>query len=241
VPEPDRAEEHDERGWARYQPTGHTHPNQAEPPTPTRLVRMVMITVRVVTMIVAMMMIVAMPMIVGVVMGRRPAAEGGQEHGDTEGGDEDAARDAEPAQDHLAGEAGGRGEQQAEDQDTAGVGEGHDRADDKGVTRAAVPAGEVGRHYGLAVSWERGVPGAERERQSHREHADQRGEAVADEPFQGAVSTRDPAADRISALQVGLRTDGYRSVARIDPQPSRTLIERRAEQVGWVSAQLVRY
>jgi hypothetical protein len=196
---------------------------------------MVMITVRVV------MMIVAMLMIVGVVMGRRPAAEGGQEHGDPESGDEHATRDAEPAQNHLAGETGGRGEQQAEDQDPAGVGEGHDRADDKGVTRAPVPAGEVGRHYGLAVSWERGVPGAERERQSHREHADQRGEAVADEPFQGPVSARDPAADRISALRVGLRTDGYRSVARIDPQPSRTLIERRAEQVGWVSAQLVRY
>ena len=116
----------------------------------------------------------------------------------------------------------------------AGVSEGHDRADDKGVTRAAVPTGKVGRHYGFAMSWKRGVSGAERERQRHGEHADQWGEAVADEPFQGAVSARDPAADRVSALQLGRRAESCGPVARLDPQPGRTLVQRRAEQVGWI-------
>ena len=83
------------------------------------------------------------------------------EHGGADGGDQHAARDAEPAEHDLAGEAGGSGEQQAKDQHAAGVRQRHGRADDERVARSALSAGEVGRHHGLAVPGQRGVAGAE--------------------------------------------------------------------------------
>ena len=176
------------------------------------MVTVVMVMAMVMIVIVIVMVIV----IVAVMMPRRTAANRCDEHRGPDRGDENAARDTEPAQHDFARQPGRRGEQQAEDEDPARVGERHGRADDDCIARTTVPAGEVSRHHGLAVPGKRRVAGTERERENHPEHADQRGEAIADQSLERPIRTRDPAAHRISPVHMRLGPECRRPVAGLD-------------------------
>src|SRR5262249_11989217 len=78
----------------------------------------------------------------------------------------------------------------------------------------------------------------EHEREKYRESADERGEVPADQTLQRPIRFRDPTAHRVAPAQVDGRPSA-RPIARLDLQPGRTLIERRAEQVGRVRPQRV--
>jgi hypothetical protein len=150
-----------------------------------------------------------------VVVGRGTAAENAGEHGDTHGRDEDSAGDAQPRAHDVAGDAGGRGQQEAEGEHAAGVSERHDRADGKRVARPAAAAGNIRRHYRLAMPGQCGVCRAEHEREKHRKRADERCEVPADQCFELPVRLSDPAAHRVASADVNGRAGAMR-ISRLD-------------------------
>jgi hypothetical protein len=108
--------------------------------------------------VVRVCMVVGMRVVVG--------GAGADEQPDANGGEEQAAAQAEPGIDALGGDRPGGREDQPEEQDPGGVGE-RDRGPDGGrLPQRAAQADQVGRHHRLAM------PGGQRMRRP-QEHGQQ--------------------------------------------------------------------
>ena len=183
-------------------------------------------------------------------LGRRPQrgrdpnptalADGCHQQTDPHAGDDEPADDAEVLLCLGRRERCGRADREAEQQHAGGMGDRDGRADGDDVAQPPAPADEIGGHDRLAVPRQEGVPRTEQHRQQHGEQADPDGEVLAaDDVVEGRGEPVQLAHEDAGDRQVLGDAVGGRAGAGLGRDRAAAHIQRRAEQVVGVAAQLV--
>ncbi len=166
---------------------------------------------------------------------------GGAKEGGADRGDDESAHHPQPAQHHIPGYRTGGRHQDSQDQDARRVRGGDRGRDGDGVPQPSFPSSEVGGHDGLAVAGHRRVHGAQHERHQQGQQPERHGQPIGADQRVEPIGQQAGVAGEDVHPGHARRRRGPATVARLRRHPGRAYVERRAEQVGGIVAQLARH